>query len=174
MFDAEKEENFAQIYTLIATFVELGLPNVESSNIYLAGVRSRSAALELSAFDIFKDKSISEIKQILSENQLQDCNLSEASKAWIELFYDSARSQSSKKVFFPKFTLKLNNPPDKLYLREANGECFLVSGDGYFCEKIESTDELPFLKISNIVGLYFEQKNNIWTLHSYNPRIIVE
>ncbi len=174
MFDVETEENFAQIYTLIATFVELGLPNVESSNIYMAGVRSRSAALELSAFDIFKDKCISEIKEILSENQLQDCNLSEGSKVWIELFYNSAKSQIPKKVFFPKFTLELNNPPDKLYLRETNGECFLVSVDGYFCEKIESTDELPFLRISNIMGLYFEQQNNVWRLQSYNPRIIVE
>ena len=75
---------------------------------------------------------------------------------------------------FPTFTWQRNDLPDKLYLRETNGECFLFSSDGYFYEKIKSTDELPFLKIANIMGLYFEQKNNVWYLQSYNPRIVIE
>ncbi len=174
MFDAESEGNLAQIYASIAMFVELGLPDITSSNIYMAGVRSRSSALELSAFDAFKDKSISEIKQILSDFQFQDCEVSSSTRVWIELFSDSSKAQSPKKISFPTFTWKQKNSPDKLYLHEINGECFLFSGDGYFYEKIESTDELPFLKIANIMGLYFEQQNNVWKLKSNNPRIIVQ
>ncbi len=174
MFDTESEEAFAQTYASIAMFVELGLPNVVSSNIYMAGVRSRSSALELSAFDVFKDKKISEIKQILSEIQFQDCEISESSKVWIELFSGSAKAQIPKKISFPTFTWDHNNPPDKLYLCEINGECILYSGDGYYYEKIESTDKFPFSKIANIRGIYFEKQNGFWRLHSYNPQIIIE
>ncbi len=174
MFDSESEQVFTQAYASIAMFVELGLPNVVSSNIYLAGVRSRSAALELSYLDIFQHKSISEVKQILSNFQIQDDGISESAKAWIELLSDSAKAQIPKKISFPTFTWERNDLPDKLYLRETNGECFLISGDGYFYEKVESTNELPFLKIANILGLYFERNNNVWKLQSYNPKIIVE
>lgn len=174
MFDSESEQVFTQAYASIAMFVELGLPNVVSSNIYLAGVRSRSAALELSYLDIFQHKSISEVKQILSNFQIQDTGISESTRAWIELLSNSAKAQIPKKISFPTFTWERNDLPDKLYLRETNGECFLISGDGYFYEKVESTNELPFLKIANILGLYFERNDNVWKLRSYNPKIIVE
>lgn len=173
MFDSESEQVFTQAYASIAMFVELGLPNVVSSNIYLAGVRSRSAALELSYLDIFQHKSISEVKQILSNFQIQDAGISESTRAWIELLSNSAKAQIPKKISFPTFTWERNDLPDKLYLRETNGECFLISGDGYFYEKVESTNELPFLKIANILGLYFERNDNVWKLRSYNPKIIV-
>lgn len=174
MFDSESEQVFTQAYASIAMFVELGLPNIVSSNIYLAGVRSRSAALELSYLDIFQHKSISEVKQILSNFQIQDAGISESTRAWIELLSNSAKAQIPKKISFPTFTWERNDLPDKLYLRETNGECFLISGDGYFYEKVESTNELPFLKIANILGLYFERNDNVWKLRSYNPKIIVE
>lgn len=174
MFDPESEEIIAQTYASIAMFVELGLPNLISANIYMAGVRSRSAALELSEFEIFKEKSISEIKQILTSFELQGYDISDSSNVWIELLSDSAKAQTPRKVSFPTFTWKRNDLPDKLYLRENNGECFLFSSDGYFYEKTESTDELPFLKIANIMGLYFERKNDDWYLRSYNPRTVIE
>ena len=174
MFDSESEQVFTQAYASIAMLVELGLPDVVSSNIYLAGVRSRSVALELSSLDIFQHKSISEVKQILSNFQIQDDEISESAKVWIELLSDSAKAQIPKKMSFPTFTWERNNLPDKLYLRETNGECFLISGDGYYYEKVESTNELPFLKIANILGLYFERNNTVWRLQSYNPQIIVE
>lgn len=173
MFDSESEQIFIQAYSSIAMFVELGLPNVTSSNIYLAGVRSRGAALELSNFDVFQNKSVSEVKQILSSFQLQDCEILETTKAWIKLLSDSANSQKPKEVSFPAFTWKRNGLPDKLYLRETNGDCFLISEDGYFYEKVESTSELPFLKIANILGLYFERHDDIWNLMSNNPKITV-
>lgn len=172
MFDLQAEENVVQVYASLAMFVELGLPNVTASNIYMAGVRSRSAALELSTFEVFKNKNVSEIKQILLNFSIED-NLSDSSKVWIELFTESTKAQAPKKVFFPHFTWKKQNLPDKLYLRVVNGEYFLTSNDGYFYEKVESTDDLPFKNIANIAGLFFTFKNDEWQLRSYNPRIIV-
>ena len=174
MFDLKAEENVVQVYALLAMFVELGLPNGTASNIYMAGVRSRSSALELSTFEVFKNKNVSEIKQVLLNFSIEDNDLSDNSKVWIELFMESTKAQASKKISFPHFTWNKQNLPDKLYLRVVNGEYFLTSKDGYFYEKVESTDDLPFKNIANITGLFFTFENNKWKLRSYSPRIIVK
>ncbi|MEJ9209399.1 DEAD/DEAH box helicase, partial [Paenibacillus larvae] len=173
LFDHEMEENVVQLYTSLAMFVELGLPNNEAVNIYMAGVRSRSAALELSAFNVFKNKSISDIKQALLDFSVGNHTLSDNSRVWIELFKESSRTQARKKVDFPDFTWKKHNFPDKLYLQVVNGDYFLTSSDGYFYEKVESTDDLPFSNIANISGLFFIYENDKWQLRSYNPRIVI-
>ena len=82
-------------------------------------------------------------------------------------------SFSSKRVSFPSFTWNRDDLPDRLYLREQKNQYYLLSSDGYFCEKVESTKDLPFSKIANIVGLYFERREGTWYLQSYNPRIII-
>ncbi|ETT61795.1 DEAD/DEAH box helicase [Paenibacillus odorifer] len=173
LFDHETQENVVQLYTSLAMFVELGLPNNLAANIYLAGVRSRSAALEISTIEVFKNKSISEIKQTLLNFSTSDHALSDSSKVWIELLSESTKSQTPKRISFPHFTWKRHNLPDKLYLREVNGECFLTSSDGYFYEKVESTIDLPFSNIANIPGLFFVYENDKWLLRSYNLRIVV-
>lgn len=173
LFDHEIEENVVQLYTSLAMFVELGLPNNEAVNIYMAGVRSRSAALELSAFNVFKNKSISDIRQALLDFSVGEHNISDNSRVWIELFKESSRSQIRKKVNFPNFTWAKHDLPDKLYLRIVNGEYILTSGDGYFYEKVNSTDDLPFSNIAHIPGLFFVYENDKWQLRSNNPRIVV-
>jgi hypothetical protein len=172
MFDQESEENIVQAYASLAMFVELGLPNSVASNIYMTGVRSRSAAMELSSFEIFKDKGISEIKKILLDFPSQETAVSDSSRVWIELLSESASEQVPKKVSFPIFTWKKTGLPDKLYVLGNESECFLTSSDGYFYEKVDSTDQLPFCEIANIDGLYFERKNDEWHLKSYNPMIV--
>jgi len=172
MFDKEYEENIAQVYTKLAMFVELGLPNSVATNIYMAGVRSRSTSIELSTFELFKDKGVSEIKHIVLNFPSQEMGVSESTIAWIELFAKSASEQESKKIFFPNFTWRKAGLPDKLYIRGHEGEYYLTSSEGYFCERIDSTVKLPFSEIANIGGLYFESSNNVWRLKSYNPTIV--
>lgn len=174
MFDVNTEQNIFEIYSTIAMFVELGLPNLTSVNIYMSGVRSRSVAVELSALDIFDDSSIADIKRVFASSILTDIDISDNSKAWLEFLSDLARAQTPKKVSFPTFIWKRDGLPQKLYLREINEECYLMSSDGYFFEKVESSDELPFANIANISELYFERENNIWHLKSYNPLLIVD
>lgn len=173
LFDPVWEETIVQTYSSIAMFVELGLPNITSSNIYMAGVRSRSAALELASIDIFNGKSVPEIKRILTSAEVSKENISNIAQVWIDLFSDTAKSQSPKQVSFPSFTWNRDDLPDRLYLREQKDQYYLLSSDGYFCEKVESTKDLPFSKIANIVGLYFECREGTWYLQSYNPRIII-
>ena len=154
-------------------FIELGLPNITSSNIYMAGVHSRSAALELASIDIFNGKSVPEIKRILTSVEVSEENISNIAQVWIDLLSNTAKSQSPKRVSFPSFTWTRDDLPDRLYLREQKNQYYLLSSDGYFCKKVESTKDLPFSKISNIVGLYFECREGAWYLQSYNPRITI-
>lgn len=173
LFDPVCEETIVQTYSSIAMFVELGLPNITSSNIYMAGVRSRSAALELASIDIFNGKSVPEIKRILTSVEVSKENISNIAQVWIDLISNTAKLQSPKRVSFPSFTWNRDDLPDRLYLREQKNQYYLLSSDGYFCEKVESTKDLPFSKIANIVGLYFECREGTWYLQSYNPRIII-
>lgn len=173
LFDPVWEETIVQTYSSIAMFVELGLPNITSSNIYMAGFRSRSAALELASIGIFNGKSVPEIKRILTSVEMSKESISNIAQVWIDLFSNTAKSQSPKRVSFPSFTWNRDDLPDRLYLREQKNQYYLLSSDGYFCEKVESTKDLPFSKIANIVGLYFECREGTWYLQSYNPRIII-
>lgn len=174
LFDSALDETIVQIYSSIAMFVELGLPNITSSNIYMAGVYSRSAAMELASIGIFNGKSVSEIKRILTSAEVSKENISNTAQVWIDLFSNTAQSQSPKRVSFPSFTWNRSDLPDRLYLRKQGNHYYLYSSDGYFCEKVESTKDLPFSKIANIVGLYFERHDKTWYLQSYNPHIIVK
>ena len=174
MFDPVSEESIFQTYSTLAMFVELGLPDQTAANIYLAGVRSRIAALELSTLDLFQNKSISELKQILIDISPQDIDVSDNSLVWIEMLSEFYESQKPKKIFFPGFRLNRQGLPQKLYLHEINGKCFLTSSDRYFQVEVVSNDALPFAEIANISGLYFEVNKGIWQLKSYSPFISVE
>lgn len=174
MFDPEAEESIVRTYTTLAMLVELGLPNETAARIFMAGVRSRSVALELSALDVFQNKTIAEIKQTLLDLSPQDANLSNKSREWINLFSKFFKAQKPKTISFPTFTWKKDGLPQKLYLRAKNGDYFLTSSDGYFQEKVDSNDDLPFAKVANISGLFFESNNDVWQLKSYNPFILVE
>lgn len=173
MFDSESEKNIVQAYASIAMFVELGLPNMTAVSIYLAGVRSRSAALEFSTYVDFADKKISEIKQILMDFYALKKDVTDSAKCWLTLFYETERSYTPKIVSFPVFTWEKDGLPDKLSVAEVKGEYFLVSCDGYFYERVDSTKELPFSKLVSLHGVHFTRKNSEWHLESYNPMITV-
>ncbi|WP_027364608.1 DEAD/DEAH box helicase [Desulfotruncus alcoholivorax] len=174
MFDPEVEKGIVQTYSTLAMFVELGLPDETAASIYMAGVRSRSAALELSALDAFQNKTVAEIKQILLDLSSQETNFSDKSRVWINLLSEFYKAQKPKTISFPAFTWKKDGLPQKLYPREKNGEYFLTSSDGYFQEKVNSNGDLPFAKVANISGLFFELNHGVWQLKSYNPLILVE
>lgn len=174
MFDSKQETKEFQFYSNLATFVELGLPDEVAANIYMAGVRSRSAALEISTLEELRGKSINEVKTILLGISVGESRLTEISKVWIEMLADLNNRQKRKTISFPIFTWKRKGLPKKLYLHEVNDKYYLASKDGYFMEQVESTKELPFSNISKITGLYFENNNDDWILKSYNPLVAVD
>lgn len=174
MFDSESEKEIVQVYSNIAMFIELGLPNETASNIYMAGIHSRITALELSKFDVFQGKTITEVKKILLDFSPHTTYLSKDAQVWIDLLLKTFKAQKPKKISFPNFTWERKSLPQKLYLREQNGLYYLVSCDGYFQEQVDSSEDLPFADIANIHGLFFALNQGEWQLQSYNPFIQIK
>lgn len=75
-----------------------------------------------------------EIKQILTNVEISDENISNTAQVWIDLFSNTAKSQSLKRVSFPSFTWNRDDLPDRLYLREQKNQYYLFSSDGYFAK----------------------------------------
>ena len=168
MFDKDLDKETHEIYTNTAKLIELGLPDTDATSIYLAGVRSRSASIELAQIVNFETvPSLIEIRRILTA--LSCDGISEQSQVWLDLFMDTYSETKSKVFKFPTFTWEREGLPDKLYLHESYGQYFFVSSDGCFFESINPTEELPFDKIANKRGLYFVLDGGALTLKSYNP-----
>lgn len=69
---------------------------------------------------------MSEIKQIFTDIQVSDKNISNTAQVWIDLFSNTAQSQSPKRISFPTFTWNRDDLPDKLYLREQENQLMKV------------------------------------------------
>lgn len=174
IFDKEVEKEINKIYSNLAILVELGLPDMTAVNIYLAGVRSRNVALELSSKEIFNSRNVSQIEKILTNFPSEDIEITEEANLWVNTFSENIDLVGEQTISFPAFTLGSDSHKDRLYIREANQKCFLTSVDGYYNINVRSTSDLPFIKIANIPSLYFELVDNIWYLKSYNPQLKVK
>lgn len=174
MFDPVSEEEIVRLFSDIAMRVELGLPNETAVKIFMAGIRSRSTALELSKLDALQNKSVNEVKKTLLDLSSEAGSLSYESKDWINSLSEIHKAYRPMKIRFPKFSCKRKDLPPRLYLRESNGEYYLTSLDCSFTVKVDSSDKLPFADIANIHGLFFELTKDVWQLRSQNPFIVLE
>jgi len=85
MFDPDLDKEIRDIYTNTAKLIELGLPDTDATAIYLAGVRSRSASIELAQIIKFDSvPSLIEIRRILVS--LSHDGVSEQAQVWLNLF----------------------------------------------------------------------------------------
>ena len=168
MFDSDLDKEIYDTYTNTAKLIELGLPDTDASAIYLAGVRSRNASIELAQIIKLETvPSLIEIRRILAD--LPRDGVSEQTQVWLGMLSDTYSETNRKTYEFPTFTWSRDNLPDKLYLRESGGKHYLSSSDGYFFESIEPTEKLPFDQIADKRGLYFILEGDKWVLKSYNP-----
>jgi hypothetical protein len=175
VFDETEDVDIIKSFSILALLVELGLPTETAANVFLAGVRSRSAAIEISDLDCTNGKSISELKSILiAIASLEKHTLSDNASNWVKGIADTFRFQRKRKLSFPTFTMKLNDGTiNKLLVREHKDVCYLMSPDGSYQREVDSTEDLPFERIANKPSLYFTIVDDAWELRSYNPRIIV-
>ncbi len=174
--DGEVEEERVEALSLISSLLELGLPNESSSKVFLAGVRSRAAAIELGKYVSDASRSITTIRRALlhSENigKLKPVLSSEASE-WLNLLVRDQMRLKSEKPTFPDFVLDAPENVVTLHSRRLPNDdtAYLCSTDGRFIFKAQSTDHFPFHSIANDPGYVFVKKVNSWSLHSRDPRL---
>ena len=164
----------------LALFCEIGLPNIFAIEIYLSGIKSRVASLDLS-------KIINKNLQGISESKLFNLIIKNKDKikqyclpltnTWIEIFSKNVTNSTIHKV--PKinnFTLKKISQTIEsniLTIRKYNENIYLCSPDLKTKIAIKSTQSLPFEKIGNNLGIFFQynQENKSWIMKLRNPNL---
>jgi len=180
LYDLNLEEE-AEVLENLALFSEIGLPNIFAVKIYLSGIKSRVASLDLSKI-INKDfEDISKRKLfnlILSNKEKISKYCLPTTTQWIEIFSTAQSNQSTIEV--PKinnFTLKKISQVIEgniLTVRKFQNTTYLCSPDFKTKIAIKSTNSLPFANIGNNLGVYFEYNNDSenWIMRLRNPSLI--
>jgi hypothetical protein len=161
----------------IALLVELGVPTYKAAYIFLAGIRSRTAATELSTLDVSFGNSVSEIGLNLCTpafvEQLYPV-VSAETLSWLDLLVnDAAQRHLTNTPTFPPFTIDNVDNADLLQAREIDGTTFLCSIDGKVRVPVSSTEALPFNQVSNDPRIIFVRDGIEWIMENRDPRLHV-
>lgn len=168
LFDLELDDE-AKLLEELALYCEIGVPNMDSVKIYLAGLKSRVAAFELSNVLLGKLTSLNKLKlvKLLKDNSVNiELLCDEGTKQWVELF---TREQDGKVedelTKISNFVLKNTEPEsDQLNVRSFNGSLYLCNAD--LTEKIliSSSKKFPFKSIADNPKVYFEKEASHWAM----------
>ncbi len=174
--DKSTEKNRIDVLAMVGLLVELGLPTEAAAKVFLAGVRSREAALELSHFITNSEASVSTIRQYLLDADTVSALSSLVSAStieWLKLLYSEHNSESPSSPQCPKFRLKVPNETRTLHVRQlaTDGPLYLCSIDARFKVEVEATKELPFNKFANDPRYAFVRDGSVWLLQCRDPRI---
>jgi len=176
-------DNEAEVLENIALFSEIGLPNIFAVKIYLSGIRSRVASLDLSGIinsdlvDVSKRRLFNLI--ISNQEKISEYCLPVTSE-WITIF--ETEQNYSNRTDVPKvsnFTLsKISETIESnvLNVRKNEQNVYLCSPDFKTKIAVKSTDSLPFSSIGNNMGVYFmyDDFNKNWSMELRNPNLIEE
>lgn len=158
----------AELLEELALFSEVGVPNMDAVKIYLAGIKSRVAALDLSYVlnDKLKGINKSKLLNLLNEYKTDiEFICSETTLKWVELFNIGLSKEINEPITeINDFKLKDAINSKLLNVRTFNAKHYLCTPD--FEEKIGiiSDHKLPFEKVSNNPKVYFKRKGNVWKM----------
>jgi hypothetical protein len=173
------DEPKGNLFEELSVLSELGLPNFSAARIYLAGIYSRVASVELS--EILPDKLVTEknraqLLRYLINNKKQiikNCSNQET-KNWLELIekFKLEKKRRIKKI--SDFIFKNENLTIKskvMFVRSFNNKYFFVSPDYEEKINIGVSKEFPFDRLANRTDIYFRFEDNAWKMGSRNPRL---
>ena len=174
-------DNEAEVLENIALFSEIGLPNIFAVKIYLSGIRSRVASLDLSKIininlvDVSKRRLFNLI--ISNQEKISEYCLPVTSK-WITIFEIEQNHNNNTEI--PKVSnFTLNDiseriESDILNIRKYENNVFLCSPDFKTKIAVRSTDSLPFSSVGNNIGVCFmyDDFNESWSMELRNPNLM--
>ncbi|KAA5547850.1 DEAD/DEAH box helicase [Adhaeribacter rhizoryzae] len=169
-------ETEAEVLEELSILTEAGLPDLKSVKIYQAGIRSRTAAVEIGKYfedEIWK-KSIREYKIaiILNEGGIVE-KISPSTMEWIKILIAQNGKQGNEIKKISDFTFgKVHEKTEILLARRINNKQYLVSPDKSFIKEIIKSD-IDFKSVSNFSGIYFKynQETKFWQMQKDNPYI---
>jgi hypothetical protein len=171
--DKEAEEERIKAMSLIALLVEIGVPTELAARIFLAGIRSRVAATELSRLDAQFGDSVSAVSNNLLDPDFMDELIPQVSTTTAEWLRLILADESRRKITVPSITpFKLKKPLDLdvLYARNFEGNVYLCSLDGRQKVRVKSTTRRPFNIVADDPRFVFEKSGETWLLSARDPR----
>jgi hypothetical protein len=175
--DKTNELNRVEALAKIGLLVELGLPTEAAAKVFLVGVRSRAAAVELSRFVTNPEASVTAIRAALLDSDIVNnlsASVSASTREWLHLLSAERGDKTTKPPQCERF--RLHEPaPDgvtTLHVRQIaeGGPVFLCSTDARFKCEVESTEELPFDRFANDPRFAFSRDEDIWIQECRDPR----
>ncbi len=173
--DKLAEESRVEALAKVGLLVELGLPTEGAAKVFLAGVRSRAAAVELSRFVTDPAASVSRIRNALLDPTIVDAfstSVSESTRAWLRLLSAEHGAPEIAPPQCARFRLDTPREVNTLHVRQLTpqGSIFLCSTDGRFKYAVGPTEEMPFDKFANDARIAFSRDGDAWIQQYRDPR----
>lgn len=170
--DKELEEARVEAFTTMSLLLELGLPTEAASKVFLAGVRSRTAAVELGRLVRNPKVSVSKLRKALLDKDTQEKiakSVSPVTLEWLRLL--SSEHPTPAPALPECANFKLDTPVDigTLHVRMIDNNTFLCSTDARYKYATRSTENLPFHAYANDPRHVFVRDGNAWTLKERYP-----
>jgi len=176
--DKFAEENRVEALSRVGLLVELGLPTEAAAKVFLSGVRSREAAVELSRFVTNSAASITLIRKALLDPAIVKAlsvSVTASTFEWLQLLSAEHGTSEAVPPQCARFSLSLKVPEDVnvLHVRQLkrHGELYLCSNDARFKCVVKATDELPFDKFADDPRFIFSRDGDAWNQQCRDPRI---
>lgn len=166
----------AAVLENISLFSEIGVPNIESAKVYLAGIKSRECAIELSTLiNVDTGSSIKEqLFDVLTSLENGEIVCSEKAYSWLKLLDVSnkyATIKTLKRVVVHIEEERVGSY-NELFVKQHNNKIYLCSYDYNVRLLIRNEFENKYKKLINIQGLFFQKESlKRWELKSKNPYI---
>jgi hypothetical protein len=174
--DKLSEENRIEALAKVGLLVELGLPTEAAAKVFLAGVRSRAAAVELSRFVTNPGASVSRIRQSLLDSATVtelSASVSGSTLEWLHLLSSERGTGEAYPPQCARFCLEAPDEVNTLHVRQLipHGSIFLCSTDMQFKVAVGATEQMPFDKFVNDPRFVFSRDGDIWVQQCRDPRI---
>tara|TARA_R110000850_G_scaffold16697_1_gene51671 strand:+ start:8206 stop:11619 length:3414 start_codon:yes stop_codon:yes gene_type:complete len=178
--DDKGHEVASEILQELSILVETGLPNLTAVKIYQAGIRSRSASIEIAALftddswqlsiNFYKNKILRNAEKIKSK-------VSENTIKWIDLFhtYNLKHTRTINKIE-PFAINSIDDWDGQLIPKNINGKGYLISTDFSIIYPIDNIKDRDFSEVLNIDGISFYKhpENKVWMLDNKNPNFEIQ
>lgn len=174
--DKLAEENRVETLAKVGLLVELGLPTEAAAKVFLAGVRSRAAAVELSRFVTNPAASVSRIRTALLDSatvKALSVSISASTLEWLHLLSAEHGTKAVPPPQCARFRLEAPNEVETLHSRQLSpgSSIVLCSTDARFKVEVRATEQLPFDNFANDPRFIFAREGDVWVKQCRDPRI---
>lgn len=169
------DQQRAEVLARIALLVEIGVPSELAARIFLAGIRSRVAAVDLAESEINFGSTVTEIGKMLRNTKilrrLREL-VTDGTGKWLDIMEaDAANRVQWKPPRFTPFTLPGFDEYTILHARRQGEDYVLCSTNGSKWIKVTPTSERPFNQVADNSRFTFVRDGRSWYLKVRDPKV---